>query len=605
MRHRPRRDIWPGLARWSVVLGLLGLGAALVARPVQAGGVVAVCSEAALRQALSGGGTVTFACGPATIVVASPLVITADTVLDGGGQITLSGGNLSGVLVTAANRTVTVRNLSIVNGRSAGQGAGLQVGANNTLTLENVIFSGNVSTRDAALCDGGGALFIGGGSQAVITGSTFTNNQAQNGGALNSLRSDLTITGSAFSGNSAVHSPAMDARGDCGGGGAVYIDGADGFDGQPSVSVIQDSTFTGNTTNNHGGAVFIGLYADETITLQRVVITGNSAVRNTQGQAGTGGGVWYGRGDPGQAINALVIAEAAFVDNHADTQGGGLWTDAPVTVRNATFHGNDATNPAALAPDDWRRGNGGAIAENLFGGDPALTLTNVTLAANAAGFNGGAIAGDAVRLRNTVFAANTGGNPWAIQQHCTSALTDEGGNFQHPPRNPSPWYWNETNCSAAVTLADPQLAALADNGGPGATLALLPGSPALDAGVAAPCPGTDQRGVGRALGGACDSGAYERVTRLAAVPGAVAVADPALTLEVHGDAFIPGQTITWNGSPLTTTWVSRFRLAASLPPSAHAAPGTASVAVSGLSLTAATVFVWADLHRVYLPAARR
>nr|BBJ47930.1 hypothetical protein SAVMC3_05590 [Streptomyces avermitilis] len=48
---------------------------------------------------------------------------------------------------------------------------------------------------------------------------------------------------------------------------------------------------------------------------------------------------------------------------------------------------------------------------------------------------------------------------------------------------------------------------LADNGGPTDTTALLPGSPALDA--ADGCPATDQRGVARPQGTACDIGAYE------------------------------------------------------------------------------------------------
>jgi hypothetical protein len=53
---------------------------------------------------------------------------------------------------------------------------------------------------------------------------------------------------------------------------------------------------------------------------------------------------------------------------------------------------------------------------------------------------------------------------------------------------------------------DPRLAALADNGGPTQTEALLPGSPAIAA--ATNCPETDQRGFSRPTG-RCDIGAYE------------------------------------------------------------------------------------------------
>ncbi|MCZ6768321.1 MAG: hypothetical protein O7D93_03645, partial [Acidobacteria bacterium] len=62
---------------------------------------------------------------------------------------------------------------------------------------------------------------------------------------------------------------------------------------------------------------------------------------------------------------------------------------------------------------------------------------------------------------------------------------------------------------------DPLLDPLADNGGPTFTHALLPDSPAIDAGDNAACPDTDQRGLSRPIDGnedgdaICDIGAYE------------------------------------------------------------------------------------------------
>jgi hypothetical protein len=50
---------------------------------------------------------------------------------------------------------------------------------------------------------------------------------------------------------------------------------------------------------------------------------------------------------------------------------------------------------------------------------------------------------------------------------------------------------------------------LQDNGGPTYTQALLPGSPAIDAGTSAGAPGTDQRGLFRPQGPAPDIGAFE------------------------------------------------------------------------------------------------
>ena len=56
---------------------------------------------------------------------------------------------------------------------------------------------------------------------------------------------------------------------------------------------------------------------------------------------------------------------------------------------------------------------------------------------------------------------------------------------------------------------DPRLGPLQDNGGPTWTMALLPDSPAIDAGVAVPGVTADQRGVFRPQGRAPDIGAFE------------------------------------------------------------------------------------------------
>jgi hypothetical protein len=66
----------------------------------------------------------------------------------------------------------------------------------------------------------------------------------------------------------------------------------------------------------------------------------------------------------------------------------------------------------------------------------------------------------------------------------------------------------ELPVSPGSQFADAQLAALADNGGPTATMALPASSPAVDAGGATGAPGTDQRGLPRV--GMVDIGAFER-----------------------------------------------------------------------------------------------
>jgi hypothetical protein len=81
-------------------------------------------------------------------------------------------------------------------------------------------------------------------------------------------------------------------------------------------------------------------------------------------------------------------------------------------------------------------------------------------------------------------------------------VIDGGGNLS----------WPDATCPGnnQDPLLDP--AGLQDNGGPTQTIALQPGSPAIDAAVACPPPATDQRGVARPQGAACDIGAFELET---------------------------------------------------------------------------------------------
>jgi uncharacterized repeat protein (TIGR01451 family) len=158
-------------------------------------------------------------------------------------------------------------------------------------------------------------------------------------------------------------------------------------------------------------------------------------------------------------------------------------------------------------------------------------MTNDTLNANVAGDNGGGLYNrSSAILTNVTFASNTANGP------------DTGGNIfndeaQLSLRN-SVVAYSETdgNCfnsngflnslghnlesantcgfSAAgdIVNTNPLLGPLQDNGGATFTQALLPGSPAIDAGSNAFCPATDQRGLPRPQGAACDIGAYEAGT---------------------------------------------------------------------------------------------
>ena len=110
-------------------------------------GTGASCTELALNACLPGGGsfdgTVTFNCGNAArITVTSTKTISADTTIDCGSLITISGGNSVGIFFVANSAKFTVQNLTIANGNYGGYGGGIY-NYNGTLTVTNSTFSGN------------------------------------------------------------------------------------------------------------------------------------------------------------------------------------------------------------------------------------------------------------------------------------------------------------------------------------------------------------------------------------------------------------------------------------------------------------------------------
>jgi predicted outer membrane repeat protein len=496
----------------------------------------------------------------------------------------------------------SVKNMILADGFTTGQGGAIELGFWNDLTVIHSTFRNNQATRDSQACDGGGAIFVGGGSIVSIKNSSFTGNRANNGGAINNLRSRLTVLNSTFSGNQAIHTARINGFGDCGGGGAIYIDGGrPSEDGGPDQILLSGNTFTANTTNNHGGAIFAGSYTGDSVVVDRSTFDGNSVTKAASASSsGTGGAIWYGFATSSATNYGLTVTDSTFVSNTATSQGGGLWTDGPATLINVTFSGNDATDASITDPDDWRRGNGGALALCC---DAPVSITNATFANNHAGFNGGALAGKTIAIKNTLFANNT--TDWLIEimQHCTDALTDAGNNMQYPPKNPNPNYFNETNCSANITIADPKLGALANNGGPTLTRALLPGSPARNAGAA--CPAVDQRGNARPQGSACDIGAYEVVERLGLSPAVAFVGDSGLTLTVTGEGFAAGSKIVWNGAQRTTAFVNTATLTTAVSTADLAAPKTVLISVSGSTLPAQTFKVVPLAERVYVPVLVR
>jgi len=200
-------------------------------------------------------------------------------------------------------------------------------------------------------------------------------------------------------------------------------------------------------------------------------------------------------GDYGGGIEnngTTTILDCTFSHNSATSGFGGGINNRPggtLTVTNSTFSGNSATS-----------GFGGGIYSAGIG----VAITNSTFSANiadlgaGAGIYNGSVAG--FILRNTIVANSTGAG------NCGGTITNGGNNLD----SAATCGWSSNNGSMSST--NPLLGALAFNGGPTQTFALLAGSPAINGVTFSPpnnAPATDQRGSARPKGTGYDIGAFE------------------------------------------------------------------------------------------------
>ena len=432
------------------------------------------CNEATLRAAVAAGGIVTFACGdaPVTITVTSEVPVAKDTTIDGGGKVTLSGGGTSRILhltsaYNVATPLLTVQNLSFVDGftsdvantTSTKEGGGAIFEDGGSLTVIDCTFAHNqcaTSGEDVS----GGAINGHGVGTLVIVGSTFSDNTGSNGGAVGTQDENVTVVNSTFANNSATGTGGNPGNG--GDGGALSYDGA-----HISLTFCGDS-FTGNKAVAAGGAVFRVGYNDEDVDIDRCTFDGNSVDLTTGNAAGL------------YLEDVTINMSGTTLSNNSGNFGGGIWIgqSAIAHLTNVTIANNTAS------------GGGGIWFANGVTG----TLANVTVAGNT---GDGLFAGDAnVVLQNSIVANNVRGTLDGTT-NCAKAHGASGPSLQFPGAG--------TLCTASITVADPLLGPLQDNGGPTKTMLPAAGSPAI--GMGASCPMIDQRGMTRAS--ACTLGAVE------------------------------------------------------------------------------------------------
>jgi hypothetical protein len=501
-----------------VVLALAGisLAAPVAATDVVVGtGSAGSCSEAAFGNAVAvvaaAGGKITFNCGgPATITLTSAKVFQNVSspnlvyTLDGAGGITMSGGGSTRILFHTTG-TLNIQNITFSGGRAQGTQDNASGGAVRSdsllgtplpLNLSNVTFTGNATSLTSVppapfspFDYGGGAVFARWGV-VTVANCTFTGNAAGNtsGGALHGRSSTISIRGSTFTNNTSNGG---------GFGGAIWLDGlSPSAAGTGGTLNILASTFTGNQARNQGGAIAFFLYPEknESATLDTVSVISNQVVDSSGTFLGTrayGGGLSADRGN-------VTIMNSTFANNtvRSLTEGGAgggvsLASTGSVSITNSTFSNNRAEGTGVAA-------SGGGLLVS-----PNTLITHSTIAFNYAGYTGGGIqGGSGVTLRNTIVANNDAvGFASPFQDQCSATFTNGGGVLEFPANNPS--------CASGVVVANPLLAPLASNGGFAPTHLLQAGSPAIDAGSCVV--GTDQRGIPRPQGPACDLGAVEVV----------------------------------------------------------------------------------------------
>jgi CSLREA domain-containing protein len=505
----------------------------------------------------------------------SGVPLASATVLDGGptGVRVLEVANPTfEITASTARNRVTFRRLAIVNGNArhpagtealGGQpyaGGGLKVGRLSDVSLDDVALQGNTAEAGGAI-ENEGRLILDRvavlrnrvrdwhppGSSSLTVPGDLCGGGVRSSGRLHLQRSVVAENTAAWTGG-AICGRVSDGRGwrpaeDC------PEDGPCARNHEIGDVVINDSVVRDNTAGRVGG----GIHAETTFGSERVTIVQtvirNNAVLNGQGGGldlggpgrmdlegltvegnvaakldeglrsdvlpGAGGGIFSqagwtrvfdstirgntagfagggitsrnGRDRMGSEVSGLVALSGSVVSDNSAPAGGGVYNTGGVSLRNSTLSRNQAA-----------RADGGAI---LSYGTLSLAWTTIAHNHAAAGGPGLSTTQGSLSMRASLIVndclirgtgVSTGGYNFIDAAGCTDGLTPGAGDL-------------------FVFDWDPGLLALADNGGPTQTMAVVLGSPALDRVPAAHCDvDVDQRGFVRPRSRGCEAGAYER-----------------------------------------------------------------------------------------------
>jgi hypothetical protein len=360
-----------------------------------------------LRQAIldiCSGGTIAFdpSLSGGTIYLASSLLIDKGLTIDGStlashiqtsGDTNNDGAGDVSVFQISGSSPVELKGLNIIKGKASGTTGGGGIANFGTLTLTNVILSGNSYIGGI----GGGGIYNSG--DLTLINGTITANLAEDGGGIfNEYGHTLTITGSTFSDNGAESSNAL--RGSGGGIaniGTLSVDNSEFLDNHAyagggaivnsinGVSTVISSSFTNNSSfgNGNGGAIN---NHEGGLTIENCTFTANSdfgvegdgAAVHNEDQMSIAGSTFTGNSSSHHGggianLGVLTVTNSILSSNSAFSFGGGIFNSGNLTITNTNISENTAA------------GGGGVLNDN----NGLLTVVNSTISNNSASSGGG------------------------------------------------------------------------------------------------------------------------------------------------------------------------------------------------------------------------
>ena len=429
--------------------------------------------------------------GPTAFPVASNIVVSGPA---GNSGVTLSAaGTTMRLFDVTSSGSLTVQNLTLTGGTAQGFAGGDFLwggGGGGSAGLGGAIFNQGTlqilnSTLTANIAQGG-------------AGGTYNFNLEGNGGSggggLNGKGANIANNNGSAGGG---------PNGGAGGGGS----GEDGGFGGGAGGGSSDGSSSGGQPGGiggYGGGGGGGGYA--------------SSFAGIGGAGGFGGGAGGNSGGPGRG---------AAGGNGGAGMGGAIFNEAGVVIiSNSTLAANAAVGGAGGVGEFGGNSAGGSgLGGALFNHNGAITISSSTISANVAAQGGRGVynlGGDenATTDSTTAIAVINNtiiGQAAAAGEDFTGATIGNGANATSGAYNLI--RTSSGFAGAVISTADPKLGPLQNNGGPTRTMALLAGSPAIDAGNPSylPPPSVDQRGgsFARVLNGRIDVGAYEGVASVA------------------------------------------------------------------------------------------